>query len=166
MTDSMHEQDYEASLELECTPQAAFEALTTVEGLAGWWTSVTGDGSPGGELQFQFGQGAPLVMHVDAADSGSRVQWTCLRYDPLPDWVGTSISFELTPDGSGGCALAFRHRGLTPKLECFDGCKSGWDHFLPSLERYAETGTGHPWGSSEDIERRAARDRRRAAVRS
>ena len=35
-----------------------YNALTTVEGLSGWWTSDTrGDSKVGGELQFRFGDG-------------------------------------------------------------------------------------------------------------
>ena len=40
---------------------AAYKALTTREGLSGWWTTDTqGDGSVGGVLQFRFGVGDPV----------------------------------------------------------------------------------------------------------
>lgn len=159
-TEESAAQDYEARVTIEAKPEAVFAALTTVEGLAAWWTPVTGDGSAGGELRFVFSHDVPLVMRVDAARPGSLVQWTCMECSWLPDWVGTTISFALDARPDGGCDLVFRHRGLTPRLECFQDCKSGWDHFIPSLHAYAETGVGHPSGSDADVERREARARR------
>jgi hypothetical protein len=46
---------------------------------------------------------------------------------------------------------------LTPKLECFVDCKNGWDHFLPSLRQFVDTGVGNPWKSEADLARREAR---------
>jgi uncharacterized protein YndB with AHSA1/START domain len=150
-------QDYEARVSIDAEPEAAFAALTTLDGLAAWWTPVTGDGTAGGELRFMFSFDVPLVMRVDVARPASLVQWTCMECAWLPDWVDTTISFELDARADGGCDLAFRHRGLTPRLECFQDCKSGWDHFIPSLRDYVETGMGHPSGSDADVARRARR---------
>jgi hypothetical protein len=83
----------------------------------------------------------------------------------MEDWVGTSIHFDLTPPASGGTDLDFRHVGLTPRLECFHDCKSGWDHFNPtSLRDYVETGAGHPNGSAADLARREVREQQRAVA--
>jgi uncharacterized protein YndB with AHSA1/START domain len=149
--------DYQASIAFTSPPSAVFEALTGLEGLVSWWTAVAGDGRASGELRFDFGQGSPCVMHVDEAQPSS-VQWTCVGYPPLPDWTDTTIHFQLTERPDGGSDLAFRHRGLTPRLECFSDCKNGWDHFLPSLRDYVDTGTGRPWTTGVDGERRLARD--------
>jgi hypothetical protein len=36
----------------------AYKALTTLDGLSGWWTNTTlGEGKIGGVLQFRFGAG-------------------------------------------------------------------------------------------------------------
>src|SRR5918998_2491289 len=38
------------------TPDQVYDALTTVDGLAAWWTTDTqGDSAPGGTIQFRFG---------------------------------------------------------------------------------------------------------------
>ena len=40
------------------SPQQVYDALTTLEGLSGWWTERTsGQTSPGGVLEFRFGPG-------------------------------------------------------------------------------------------------------------
>jgi uncharacterized protein YndB with AHSA1/START domain len=154
----LDDQDYQATLTFSAPPQSVFEALTTRPGLGGWWTeAVTGSGEQGEELRFYFGDEVATIMRVDVAKPATLVQWTCLGYQHLPDWAGTTITFALSPAG-GGTKLDFRHRGLTPRLECFDMCRSGWDHFLPSLRSYADTGRGDPWASQADLARRAVRD--------
>lgn len=157
------DQDYQAHLTLTAGPAAVFDALTTLPGLAGWWTAtVTGYGGQGGQLRFFFGDDVPTIMAVDLAAPATLVAWTCLGYEHLPDWAGTTITFALSPAEGGGTELAFRHRGLTPRLECFEMCRNGWDHYLPSLRRYTDTGAGDPWGSDADLARRAGRERARA----
>lgn len=143
---AMHDSkaDYQAVVSFDAPPEAVFDALTTVGGLAGWWTPVSGSGSEGGELRFVFGGEDPLIIHVDVAQRPSTVTWRVLECKFMPDWVGTMPSFELTPRGTGGCELRFRHHGLTPQLECFSMCRAGWDHYLPSLHDYVETGHGNP----------------------
>lgn len=152
-------EDYQATLNITAPPSVVFAALTTLDGLGGWWTDATGDGGPGGELRFFFGDDVPAIMRVDEARPTSLVQWTCLGYETLPDWAGTTITFRVSPRSDGGSELAFRHRGLTPQVECFAMCRDGWDHFLPSLRAYVETGQGNPRQSPTDIERREAQDR-------
>jgi uncharacterized protein YndB with AHSA1/START domain len=149
---------YRAELAINAPPDAVFDALTTPSGLAAWWTPVSGSGLAGGELRFVFRDDEPCVMQVTAAQRPSTVRWTCLGYKYVPDWAGTTLSFAIQPGASGGSLLTFVHTGLTPRLECYSDCKSGWDHFLPSLRQYVESGTGQPNGSSGDLARRAARE--------
>jgi uncharacterized protein YndB with AHSA1/START domain len=153
-------QDYQAQLIIAGSPDAVFDAVTTLQGLAGWWTAVTGDGRTGGELTFSFGPASDAVMRVDAAERAVGVRWTTIACH-VEDWVETTVHFDLeeTPTGT---ALRFRHGGLTPRLECFSDCKSGWDHFMTSLRAYVETGTGYPNQSEPDLERREARARESA----
>jgi uncharacterized protein YndB with AHSA1/START domain len=58
-------------------PARVYEALTTTEGLSGWWTRIVeGDPTPGGTLRFFFGQPAPsAVMEVTESVPGGRVEW-------------------------------------------------------------------------------------------
>lgn len=41
--------DYQATVLFDALPEAVFNALTTTEGLAGWWAPVSGSGAEGGE---------------------------------------------------------------------------------------------------------------------
>ena len=147
------EADYQAVVLVESPPEAVFDALTTITGLAGWWAPVTGAGSEGGELRFVFDGEDPLIIHVDMARRPSAITWTVLECEFLPDWAGTTLSFELTSRENGGCELHFRHHGLTPQLECFAVCTAGWDYHLSSLHDFVESGHGRPFTCSA---RRAA----------
>jgi hypothetical protein len=133
---------YQAELSVSAEPERVLRALTTLEGLSGWWSPVTGTTETGGELQFVHKNPEPLVVEVVQADE-SGVRWHVLDYPGDPEWIDTSISFVLsrTPTGTRG---EFAHDGLTPALECFEWCSPGWDYFLASFVRYLETGTGNP----------------------
>jgi uncharacterized protein YndB with AHSA1/START domain len=157
------DQDYVSRLTLNASPDAVFDALTTLDGLAAWWTPVTGSGLTGGQLSFDFGPTSQAVMRVDLAERGVGVHWTNVACH-VTDWVGTTLHFDITPTPTGGTELRFRHAGLTPRLECFSDCKSGWDHFIPSLGAYVETGVGHPTQSEADLARRAAHAKQRASA--
>lgn len=155
--------DYTADLTLDASPDTVFDALTTTEGLTAWWTPTTGNGLAGGELTFHFSPDAQAVMRVDSAERGVGVRWTNIACQ-VEDWIGTGVHFDLEPLPSGGTRLHFRHAGLTPQLVCFEDCRSGWDHFIPSLAAYTETGTGHPNQSPEDLARRETLARSRVSA--
>lgn len=143
---STRQEDFDSTVTLTAAPEVVFDALTTPVGLAGWWAPVTGDCLAGGELTFTFG-GTTAIMRVDEADRPSTVRWTTMVCEPLPDWVGSTLNFTISADGSGGSVLHFRHAGLRV-LECFDMCSNAWTGYLRSLADYVESGTGTPFGSA------------------
>jgi hypothetical protein len=44
--------DYQRTIRVKASPGALFDALTSLTGLAAWWTRTTGSGDTGGELRF------------------------------------------------------------------------------------------------------------------
>jgi uncharacterized protein YndB with AHSA1/START domain len=144
---NVDQHDYATSLDFDAPPARVFEALTTLGGLAGWWTPIVGgDPTAGGELEFGFaGLDEKIVMRVEAATPESSVIWRCLVHSGHPEWQETQIAFELRERRAGRGVLTFRHTGLTPDRDCYTACSSGWDHFLASLLRYAESGKGNPF---------------------
>ena len=72
-------------------PSLVYEALTTVAGLAGWWTQDTrGSSDPGGVLQFRF-------PPVGGFDPSERVVWRVT--DGPAEWIGTTIQWNLHQAG-------------------------------------------------------------------
>ncbi len=135
---------YRADLRIGAPRPAVYAALTTLEGLAGWWSPVAGGAVTGGELRLSHQRPDTLTISVDEASYPERVRWRVLGYELNPEWAGTEIAFDLEDDGPAGTRLRFAHVGLVPALECFEACRAGWHHFLGSLRSYVEQGEGSP----------------------
>jgi uncharacterized protein YndB with AHSA1/START domain len=148
--------DYQTTIRVKASPDALFDALTTVSGLAAWWNPVTGSGESGGELRFIMNAPEPLVINVDEATRPRSVRWIVTDCPFLPDWIGTRPTFTITSIADDTSELHFRHHGLTEELECIDICTRSWDHYMTSLRDYLEAGRGSPFGSAADKARREA----------
>jgi hypothetical protein len=147
--------DYQTTIRVKSSPGALFDALTTVSGLAAWWSPCTGSGEDGGELRFFMNSPEPLVIHVDEATRPTSIRWTVTDCPFLPDWVGTRPAFTIIAVDGDESELQFRHHGLTAELDCIDMCTRSWDHFIAkSLREYVEAGCGSPFGSDADKARR------------
>ena len=73
------------------SPEKVYDALTTTEGLAGWWTDDTkGSGDVGGVLQFRFPPVGGFDMEVVEAQPSKQVVWRVV--DGPDEWVGTTSS--------------------------------------------------------------------------
>jgi uncharacterized protein YndB with AHSA1/START domain len=156
--------DYQTTIRVNASPDAIFDALTTVTGLAAWWNSATGSGETGGELRFIMNAPEPLVIHVDEATRPTSVRWTVTECPFLPDWIGTRPTFTITSVDGDTSELHFHHQELSEELECIDMCTRSWNHYMTSLRDYLEVGRGSPFGSPGDRARRDAQARPREVV--
>ncbi len=126
----------------DATPGQVYDALTTVEGLAGWWTDdTTGSADVGGVLEFRFPPVGGFDMKVVESEPGERVRWRVV--DGPDEWVGTTIDWTLRRDGDYTIVL-FAHRGWAEPVEFMHHCSTKWGTFLMSLKSLVETGTGAP----------------------
>lgn len=118
-----------------------YAALTTVDGLAGWWASDTdGDANAGGTLRFRFGP-AGFDMKVIELQPAKRVLWEVI--EGPEEWVGTRVVWDLRRDGDYTVVL-FAHEGWKEPVEFMHHCSTKWALFLMSLKSLVETGTGAP----------------------
>jgi uncharacterized protein YndB with AHSA1/START domain len=126
-------------------PQArVYEALTTIDGLASWWTrTVEGDADQGGKISFYFGQPEPgAVMEVIEADAPSRVVWRCV--EGAAEWIDTTLIFELS-QADGETLLMFTHADWREPVPFMHHCSSRWGYFLLSLKAGLEGRTATPF---------------------
>jgi uncharacterized protein YndB with AHSA1/START domain len=120
--------------------EKVYEALTTVDGLAAWWTADTsGDGD--GTLLFRFGEVGGFDMKVLDLQPGRRVHWEVV--DGPAEWIATTITFDLVREGEW-TIVRFAHAGWREPVEFLSHCSTKWATFLMSLKRLVETGTGEP----------------------
>lgn len=124
-----------------------YAALSTIEGLAGWWTrETTGVSQPGGTIDFQFStpSGEPIggfAMEVVALDPDKQVHWRC-KAGP-EEWVGTDVVFKLAQDGDY-TIVHFAHNHWREAVEFTEHCSTKWATFMLSLKDLVETGQGRP----------------------
>jgi uncharacterized protein YndB with AHSA1/START domain len=130
-------------VEIEVSPSAAYQALTELKKLAGWWTSDTrGEEKLGGVLEFWYGNFCQ-EMRVSALEKDRLVRWQCLDKG-MPDWIGSEIEFTITPH-KGHCFVFFRHSKWPEITEIFPHCSMSWAVVLLSLKQLLETGKGRPY---------------------
>ncbi|MCF2489323.1 SRPBCC domain-containing protein [Dyadobacter sp. CY347] len=122
--------------------QPVYHALTTQAGLAGWWTSNTqGEGDQVGNIiEFRFGAGG-FDMKVAALEEPNTVLWELA--DGPPEWMGTTISFELRQEDQY-VILIFKHANWKEPVEFMHHCSTKWAVFLLSLKSLIEEGEGKP----------------------
>jgi hypothetical protein len=119
----------------------AYKALTTLEGLSGWWTSNTqGESQAGGVIQFRFDAGG-IDMKVLELHPNKRVLWQVVAGPE--EWIGTTVSWDLRQEGDWTIIL-FKHQGWKEPVEFMHHCTTKWAVFLLSLKSLLETGNGSP----------------------
>ena len=140
--------NYIKKLTISAPCEDVFNAVATLKGLRGWWTSiVAGKDRSLGKLKLGFeGMDEHIIMDVVELEAWTRIKWQCEIHSSLEDWAGTEPIFSFHAKPKDRTELVFVHLGLVPSLECYGDCKLGWDHFLMSLKSYCETGKGHPFG--------------------
>jgi uncharacterized protein YndB with AHSA1/START domain len=136
MVDILHKVGVKAS-----KPAAVYKALTTLDGLSGWWTTQTGgDGNVGGVIEFRFGLGE-IDMKVLELIPDQRVVWEVIA-GPT-EWLGTTVSFDIAQEGDW-TLVRFKHKGWKEQVDFMHHCSTKWGVFLLSLKSFLETGKGAP----------------------
>jgi uncharacterized protein YndB with AHSA1/START domain len=123
------------------SPDEVYAALTTIEGLSGWWaTDTKGQTEVGGTLEFRFEPGG-FDMRVLELSPAERVRWEVI--DGPAEWIGTTVRWDIKQAGDYTIVL-FAHEGWREPVEFMYHCSTKWATFLLSLKQLVETGTGAP----------------------
>ncbi len=121
-----------------------YKSISTVEGLASWWTvRVEGKSEIGGVLHFIFNVDGPEFEVVDMVKN-QRVEWKCIS--GAPEWIDSHIEFELSKLDDE-IILLFKHSGWRKEIEFMGHCSAQWAYFLFGLKRGLENpGHSTPFG--------------------
>jgi uncharacterized protein YndB with AHSA1/START domain len=140
--------DIAMEIDIDASPETVYTALTTTEGVAGWWTTRNETaGVPGRVDRFWFpGMPDSWDMRVDAAEPGKLVAWHCVG-GPQP-WIGTDVRWTLEA-APAGTRLVFDHTGFATKEGMFRVVTLGWAQMLLRLRDYAQTGSPTPFFSQD-----------------
>src|SRR5258708_6498459 len=132
---------------IKSSREAVYQALTTREGLAAWWTDDTqGESTPAGTPVFRFGDKGGFDMKVLELEPNSHVSWQVV--DGPMEWVGTKVTFDLKTEGEYTTVL-FKHQDWKEPVEFMHHCSTKWAIFMMSLKSLVETGKGAP--SPDDV---------------
>jgi uncharacterized protein YndB with AHSA1/START domain len=124
-----------------------YAALSTVEGVASWWTrDTTGESKPGGTVKVCFrsptgDEVGKMEFDIVKLNPNREVLW---RFTSGPEeWVGTDVTFNLSQEGEY-TLIVFGHRNWREAVDFMAHCSMKWATFLLSLRELVETGKGKP----------------------
>lgn len=158
---------------IESSAEKIYDAITTAEGLSGWWTPGSiAIAETGSIAKFPFGPIYHKEMKIEELSPFKRVKWKCTA--GAEEWIGTSLSFTIHPgnnktmlnerpeilgqlqqqkDFEKGALLVFHHNDWKEYTPMFAECSYTWGQFLRSLKLYCETGKGRPWPYQHSLEK-------------
>jgi len=133
-------------VKIQAPVERVYQAIATAEGIRNWWTRDADlDETVGGAGEFRFlnyGPGFVTRVRIEDLVPPERVAWSVVE-SFRPEWRGTSIAFDLRPDGDA-TILLFSHRGFAQADERYAQTTTGWGYYLVSLQQYLQTGEGAP----------------------
>jgi len=118
-----------------------------------WWGKVDNPiSSIGEEFSVFFGK-TEWKFRIDEYLQFKKITWKCIKANHVHDglnnieqeWLDSELFWSFIST-NGKTNITLVHKGLTPNLNCYGVCKSGWDFFVSSsLRKYLETGKGNPY---------------------
>lgn len=132
------------AVDIQASPDRVYGALTTQEGLGGWWTTdVNADVREGGRIEFRFADQFAADMEVRRLEENRLVEWSCVEHAPL--WQDNTFRFELEPREAGSLLMFTQEYAAEIPAEEYGRYNFNWGYYLLSLKRLCETGEGHPF---------------------
>lgn len=142
----MKKRDFNSSISAKISTDDAVKRISKVPE---WWgVSFTGSSEKQHD-QFIVKMGGDSYFDFTVAEiiPGKKVVWLVTDcnmpwYSNKKEWTNTKLIFDLS-ENNGETTLHFTHEGLTPDVECYNDCESGWTHWIrTSLLSYFSTGKG------------------------
>lgn len=144
----MSDQSFTIGFAVDQSPRQVFDAFNDVRG---WWSEEIEGGTvrAGDEFTYHYEDVHRCTMRITESVPGRKVSWYVVdnHFDFTADkteWVGTTITFEIT-EKDGRTEVSFTHHGLVPEYECFGVCRKAWTFYVgTSLRNLIADGEGQP----------------------
>lgn len=142
----MEKKNFQTSISARISPA---EAIKRINNVPGWW-GVTFSGNSGKQNdKFVVKMGGDSFFNFTITEliPGKRIVWLVTDcnmpwYSDKKEWADTKLIFDIS-ENNGITTLNFTHEGLTPEVECYMDCETGWIHWIrTSLLSYFTTGKG------------------------
>jgi len=130
------------AFDIEADREKVRRALTTLEGLSGWWTTeVAGQTEEGGVIHFVFDGDFNPDMRVDESSNGT-VRWTCVGgHEP---WLDNTFEFEIAGEAPVNFMMR-QHYARELSDRAYGIYNFNWGYYLDSLRTLVESGNGKPF---------------------
>jgi uncharacterized protein YndB with AHSA1/START domain len=120
-----------------------FKALSTVEGLTGWYTPhLDANVAKGNEVTFRFTGREPFRWKFTELSPTSGVRWECIEGPGAA--AGTTVAFRLLDSADGRTIVECDHEDWSDSDDAFATCNTLWGILMGHLRDYVETGTPVP----------------------
>lgn len=132
------------AVHVHASPARVYEALTTREGLAGWWsTKVELDEGQGDVIRFTFHGDFHPQMKQTTLERDRKVRWQCVGGHP--NWQDNTFSFTIEPRKSEALLTFVQEYARELADETYGVYNFNWGYYLNSLKLWCETGRGAPF---------------------
>jgi hypothetical protein len=131
----MKSPNYTTTMTVDQTPDEVFAAIIDVRH---WWSGKPGvEGSTekvGDEFTYRYEPHHVSTQRITELVPGKKVVWRVVDgsinfVSDKTEWNGTTITFDIAKKGKK-TELRFTHAGLTPDIECFEGCSDAWSSYI------------------------------------
>ena len=134
---------------IRAAPARVFEAVSVPALLDEWWTlRSTGQPAIGSIYELDFGPEYQWQAVVTKSAPDTAFELTLTRADA--DWIGSTVSFELSPSGTG-TRVRFSHRGWPEANGHYRTSSHCWALYLRLLRRHLEHGESVPYDRRLDV---------------
>lgn len=131
-------------LNIKASPAEVFSALTTQQGLSGWWSrKVAVEPGEGGIVDFTFLDDFNPDMQVTKLEMDARVEWKCVAGHD--NWKDNTFVFDLRPTGDATDVMFTQVYAQELSDEVYGTYNFNWGYYLGSLKHLCETGEGTPF---------------------
>jgi hypothetical protein len=144
-TATLTDQSYHSSIVVNTSAMDAYDKISRVNE---WWAAnFKGSAKNLGDVFIVTFGDTYVTFKITEAVPGKKVTWlvtdSCLPWqNDKNEWTDTEIVFEISK-GNGTTKVDMTHVGLTPEVECFENCQTGWNHYINrSLCQFMNEGQG------------------------
>lgn len=142
----MKTKDFTTSILIDQSPEEAFNAINNV---SGWWQGeIKGNSNKlNDEFTYRMEEFHFSKQRVVEIVPNKKIVWLVTEsqlnfIEDKSEWTNTKIIFEIS-EVNNKTQITFTHSGLTPEVECYNDCSSGWGGLIQkSLFSFIKTGKG------------------------
>jgi hypothetical protein len=139
------QQNYHSSIVVNANATEAYNKISHVNE---WWAANFEGGAKNTGDVFTVRWGETFVtFKIAEAIAGKTVTWMVTDchlpwLNDKKEWNDTKVVFEISQKDNA-TKIDMTHIGLTPEVECYQDCQTGWNHYIKkSLPKFIEEGMG------------------------